>query len=284
MSKGFREITPEGRDYIKSEEGTILFTYDDYIFPTRPVERGEKVFGTLTIGTGHTGPDVAIGMTITEKQADALLDDDLDIVEQFIDQNVKVSLNDNQFAVVCSFGFNIGTTALKKSGFLRKLNKGDYDGAGRELAKWNKTTVKKGGKKVKITSDGLTARRAREYALWNTPAGTSMTVSEGQIAEPRATEVGETKGIFDWLGGLFNIFHREKKVDPITNREVSSVQPIERPFRSGINISVFVTLAATLLAFWGIDVPDDVRAALVTVIPVLGTIFTWVISTFFRKQ
>lgn len=282
MTEEFREITDDGLNHIKSEEGTILFSYDDNVFPTVPAEDGVPIRGTLTIGTGHTGPDVFIGQRITEKKADELLDKDLDIVEQFIQNNVKVPINDNQHAVLCSFAFNAGIGGLDGSTLLRKLNAGDYEGAGKELLKWNKTTVRVGGKKKKVVSKGLTARRARELALWNAPAGTTITLNEQDVAEPRSTEIADppvSRGL-GWLANIFNMFKR--KVDPITGQKVK-VQPIN-PIKSKTNWSVLITILSTLLAWKGIDVPQDVQQNLVVIIPMIGAVVTWIINTFFRSQ
>lgn len=285
MEKDFREIDENGRESIQREEGTILFAYDDAKYPTVPVKIGETIAGTLTIGTGHTGPDVAVGMKITEDEADKLLDRDLDIVERAIAKLVKVPLNNNQHAVLCSFGFNAGVGALEDSTLLRKLNRGDYEGAGNELLKWTKTTKKVNGKKVKVESSGLKARRTRELALWNTPDGTTLTISQPEgVAEPKATEIADAPvgGILGGLGGLFDIF-KPKKIDPITNQPVRN-QPISSPFKSGLNWSVIIGFVAMLLALKGIELPKELQENIVVIISASGAVLTWVISTFFRKQ
>ena len=71
---------------------------------------------------------------------------------------VKVTISDNQFAALVSFAFNVGSTALKNSSLLKKLNAKDYAGAANEFAKWNK-----GGGKVLA---GLTRRREAERQLF----------------------------------------------------------------------------------------------------------------------
>lgn len=283
MDKDFREIVPAGRDALRGVEGNVLYAYDDAVYPTRPVRKGEKIKGTLTIGTGHTGSDVAVGMEITEAQSDALLDADLDIVERFIAENVTVELNDNQHAATVMFGFNIGIGALKKSSFLRKLNAGDYDGAAKELLKWVSTTIN--GKKVK--SKGLVSRRAQEMALFNTPEGATVVAitPKSNEAEPIATEVAEAPS--NWLtgalGGLFDLF-KPKTLDPITNQPVKN-QPISSPFKSGLNWSIIVGFIAMVIGLkTGVPVPEDVKTNVIIGIGALFAVIQWITSTFFRKQ
>lgn len=162
-----RQINAESERVLKQWEGFIPFPYDDAdskpgLKKTR-IKPGMKVRGTLTIGYGHTGPDVVAGMPdITEAQGMALLRADLDPCESAAERLVKVPLTDNQFGALVLFAFNAGIGAFTGSTLLKKLNKGDYGAVPSELAKWNKTTID--GKKVK--SAGLVNRRAAEAGLW----------------------------------------------------------------------------------------------------------------------
>ena len=51
--------------------------------------------GVLTIGWGHTGPDVYAGMTITQAQAETYLTNDLQKFVNCVGSYLKVSLNPN---------------------------------------------------------------------------------------------------------------------------------------------------------------------------------------------
>jgi lysozyme len=102
-----------------------------------------------------------MGMTITKAQSDALLVADLARFEKAVAASVKVPLTQNQFDALVSLAFNIGSNAFAKSTLVRVLNGGHYDQVGAQLARWNKV----GGKPNK----GLTARRARETALFAKP-------------------------------------------------------------------------------------------------------------------
>lgn len=140
-----RQINRRGLDALKRYEGLRLKAYRDIV-------------GVVTIGYGSTGPHVRMGMTITREEAEALLRKDLARFEAAVTNLVKVKLNDNQFAALVSFSFNVGIGALQKSTLLKKLNKGDYASVPSELMKWTKA----GGKNVQ----GLVNRRAQEGALW----------------------------------------------------------------------------------------------------------------------
>jgi len=144
-----RKISSTGLDCIKRWEGLRLQAYQDQA-------------GVWTIGYGHTAaagkPIPFTDMTITEKEAEALLLRDLKQYERTVSENVRVDLTDNQFAALVSFCFNIGVDSFRKSTCLKRLNAGDYNGVPTELMKW----VHSGGKRIQ----GLVNRRAAESGLW----------------------------------------------------------------------------------------------------------------------
>ncbi len=78
---------------------------------------------------------------------------------------MRAALSANQRDALASFVFNLGASRLMTSTLLRLLNQGDYASVPRELARWNKETLKDGTIRV---NDGLTNRRAAEMNLWNT--------------------------------------------------------------------------------------------------------------------
>lgn len=143
------KISDRGIEFIKNEEGCRL---DAYHCPA----------GILTIGIGHTTaagfPEVKEGMKVTEREAMEILKSDLRKFEAVVNKLVKVSINQTQFDALVSFVFNVGEGNFSKSTLLKKLNKGDYNGAASEFHRWNKA----GGK----VNKGLTNRRAREAALF----------------------------------------------------------------------------------------------------------------------
>ena len=147
-----RQINAAGLAIIKGDEGCKLRAYHD-------------ARGILTIGWGHTGPDVVEGLVITQARADELLLQDLAVFEAGVPEVVHVPLNDNQFSAVVSFAYNLGLTTIKASTLGKKLNLGDYEGAAAEFPRW----VNAGGK----TLAGLVARRAAERNLFLTPIDNS---------------------------------------------------------------------------------------------------------------
>lgn len=138
------QISPAGLAFIRDAEGCRLESYRDSV-------------GVLTIGVGHT-KGVTEGQRITQEQADALLDDDLQEVYPCIAEAVTVPLTQGQFDALCSFTFNLGCGSLKGSRLLFLLNQGDYDGAAQQFGRW----VNAGG--VKLA--GLVKRRAGEAEMF----------------------------------------------------------------------------------------------------------------------
>lgn len=124
--------------------------------------------GVPTIGYGHTGDvtheDVQKRRTVTEHQADVMLDLDLERAEDAVRGAVKVALNENQFAALVSFVFNLGAANLLKSTLLKRLNSGRYTQAAEEFLKWDKAKDPKTGQLRSLP--GLVKRRAEERALF----------------------------------------------------------------------------------------------------------------------
>ena len=139
-----RQTNASGVHLIKSFEGLRLKAYQDAV-------------GVWTIGYGTTR-GVKPGQEISEAQAEALLKADLNRFEQAVNQAVRVSINDNQFAAIVSFTYNVGAGAMRSSTLLRKLNRRDTYGAANEFPRWNRA----GGRVLA----GLTRRRNAERALF----------------------------------------------------------------------------------------------------------------------
>ncbi len=139
-------LNKKGLDLIKSYEGLQL---NAYICPA----------GKLTIGYGHTST-VKRGQSITINEAEHLLRLDCAIFVSAINNLVRVRLTENQFAALVSFVYNVGVQNFKDSTLLKKLNRGDYDGAALEFARWKMA----GGR----TLPGLVRRREAEKLLFLT--------------------------------------------------------------------------------------------------------------------
>jgi len=140
-----------GIDLIKSYEKLSFETYKDCV-------------GVLTIGYGHTGPDVFIGQRVNQQQAEIILRKDLGKFELAVNELINIELNQHQFDALVSFAFNIGEGAFAGSTLRKRLNAGDDPDtvAKEELIKWNK-----GDHGV---LEGLTRRRMKEIELFCSPA------------------------------------------------------------------------------------------------------------------
>lgn len=117
--------------------------------------------GVLTIGYGHTGPDVTEGMRITSMQAKQLLDQDVDKIARQIKGILPygINLKQYQFDAVVSFAFNAGVGALRGSALFRKLCANPSDPSiADEFLRWNKA----GGQVM----PGLVKRRLWESQLY----------------------------------------------------------------------------------------------------------------------
>nr|WP_313129711.1 lysozyme [Pseudescherichia vulneris] len=123
----------------------------------RKYEAYKDVAGVWTVCDGHTGRDIVRGKTYTDRECDNLLWKDLQPAKKTVDSLIKAPLNEYQRAALYSFVFNVGSDAFSKSTLLRKLNKGDHEGACEEMRRW----VYAGGMKWK----GLQNRREMERSM-----------------------------------------------------------------------------------------------------------------------
>lgn len=171
-----RRINAAGLALVQNFEGCRLLTYDD-LDPDRVLQQGDRPRGTLTIGHGHTGPDVHIGQRISAEEARRLLEGDLDEAQQGVERLTRgLSLSDNAFAALVSLAFNIGLASFRRSSLLKRLLAGDRHGAAAEFARWNKA----GGRVL----PGLVRRRAAEAALFLEPDRPAATADARPTATP----------------------------------------------------------------------------------------------------
>ena len=139
-------ISDKGIDFIKNWEGCELKAY---------LDGG----GVWTIGIGHT-KTAKEGMVITMEQAISLFKEDCSPIEKTLNDKkvIIVSLSQQNYDALCSFSFNLGLGALKKSTLLRCLNAGNYDDAAKEFLKW----CNDNGKRI----EGLYKRRVAESTVF----------------------------------------------------------------------------------------------------------------------
>jgi len=142
------KINQAGLDLIKSFEQCRLTAYAD------PGTGGEP----YTIGWGHTGHGIYLGMQISQEQADLWLASDVAKFEECVDQVIMTPVTDNQFSACVSLAYNIGVRNFSGSTLVKKHKAGDFNGAAGEFVRWNKAAGK-----VML---GLRRRRAAEQALF----------------------------------------------------------------------------------------------------------------------
>jgi lysozyme len=139
-------ISDKGIKFLKYVEGVEHKAY---------IDSG----GVATIGVGHTGPEVKLGLVWSDQQIEDSLKKDLKWAEDAVNGDVACPLNQNQYDALVSFVFNVGVHAFEQSTLLKLLNIGDTDGAMHQFMRWNMDN----GHVVA----GLTKRRGAEVALFN---------------------------------------------------------------------------------------------------------------------
>lgn len=142
---GATTLSPAGAAAIRAYESCRLTAYLD-------------TGGVPTIGWGHIGPEVHLGLTWTQAQADAAFLRDTGWAQAAVRCDVAVPLTQGQFDALVSLVFNIGAGAFARSTLLRLLNQGNYRAAADEFPKWNRDN----GQVV----EGLSNRRAKERAMF----------------------------------------------------------------------------------------------------------------------
>lgn len=149
---------------IAQSEGCRLRAYRDIV-------------GVWTIGWGQTR-GVKAGMVWTQSMADLDLCQELDGLVREIEACLTVKANPNELSAMVSLAYNIGMgwvgsvkprgakNGFRQSSVLKAHNRGDKASAARAFALWNKA----GGNVI----PGLVSRRAREAALYMTPAAAEL--------------------------------------------------------------------------------------------------------------
>lgn len=144
------KISKNGIELIKKSEGCKLYAYRDCV-------------GVLTIGYGHT-KNVRAGQAITQDQADAFLEQDLEPIEKQLN-GMNINFKQNQFDALCSWIINLGSGNFNSSTLKKRIvEKASDEEIAAQIVRW----VYAGGKVQK----GLKKRRVEEanmfvgYALY----------------------------------------------------------------------------------------------------------------------
>ncbi len=130
---------------IRKSEGLRLKAYRDAV-------------GVLTVGYGHTGPDVSENKKITVDEAEALLSTDVTHACDSVLELTGGNVSQGQLDALTDFVFNLGSGKLRSSTLLKKHRAGNYTGAAAEFGRW----VYADGRIL----PGLVKRRAAETHLY----------------------------------------------------------------------------------------------------------------------
>lgn len=133
--------------------------WNDYLYRGWEIPLHDARFKGLsgapwTIGYGSTGADIGPTTAWTLDQVKARYVTQSTAFMKQVQAAVTVPISSMQLAMLTSLSYNIGITAFRNSTLLRKLNAGDYVGAGDEFPRWNKAQGK--------VMPGLVTRRAAE--------------------------------------------------------------------------------------------------------------------------
>lgn len=122
--------------------------------------------GRWTCGWGET--DGVTATTVwTKAYADQRFCDSLTERTNQVREACTRQPTDHELAAMVSLQYNIGHAAFLRSTVLRQHNAGNRQAAARAFALWNKARNPRTGQLEVL--DGLTARRAREAAMYLTP-------------------------------------------------------------------------------------------------------------------
>ncbi|HUH09538.1 MAG TPA: lysozyme [Brevundimonas sp.] len=139
------KVSREGLLLIKSFEG----------FRPRTVRRRD---GVPVIGYGHV-KSARPGATISEAEAELLLQYDLLPIVEAINNRVSIPLNQHQFDALASFIFSVGVQRFEGSDVLEQLNAGAPARAAEALSGWPD--------RVQPPVDAPYRRRSAERALFD---------------------------------------------------------------------------------------------------------------------
>lgn len=148
------DISNQGLAELASYEALMLFPY---------LDSG----GVKTVGIGSTSSDIfdlanwAWDKQITIKDAVDIYRRSLIKYVAAVNNALKVPVSQHQFDAIVSFTYNVGTTGMSKSTFIKLINKGANNSQIiAALKMWNKDN----GKVIK----GLINRRQKEADLFTT--------------------------------------------------------------------------------------------------------------------
>jgi len=117
-----------------------------------------------TIGWGTTGPDVRMGLTWTQAQADSRFASDLGKFAAGVTTAIGgAATTQSQFDAMLSLAYNIGIANFSRSSVLTNHKAVHYATAALSFGLWNKQRDRSGNL---VVLNGLTRRRAAEAEIY----------------------------------------------------------------------------------------------------------------------
>lgn len=157
-------------DFLKYEEGSIKHKGE-------PVLKAYKLGdGMITVGWGHAekigASKLRKGDTITVAQAEALLKEDIEEAELYLnnilddwkEQGIEVTIDQGMYDAMTSMIFNMGIGNFKKSDFIQLVKQGKNDEAAEKILTTN------------VTYPGHVPRREKESEMFS--GGTQLAMNE----------------------------------------------------------------------------------------------------------
>lgn len=89
-----------------------------------------------TIGWGHTGPEVYVGLIWTQFKADSQLLIDMSVAENTVKRCVTFPLSFPEFIALCDLCFNIGSGNFESSTLVKLINQGEELQAADQILLW----------------------------------------------------------------------------------------------------------------------------------------------------
>lgn len=162
-----------------SREGVVLIKSFEGFRPR--ATRNED--GRWVIGYGHTA-SAREGLTVSESDAELLLQYDLLPVVKVLNQRVSAPLNQHQFDALASFAISVGVDRFLVSDVLQQMNDGHAGEAADALIGWPEATP----------PDARLRRRAAERALFVADPARPMHLAE-LLAAPLPPPTPEASGV-----------------------------------------------------------------------------------------
>jgi lysozyme len=144
------------KEEFEATGGPRLRAYED------PLRRG-----ILTIGYGHTGRDVAPGLTWTRQQCEDALAGDIHWAANVVNLIVTSDIDQPEFDALVDFVFHVGAKNFAESNLLKDLNAGKLEEAAMQFEAWDRGLGKVVG--------GMLRRRRAEATKSGSARGTIIT-------------------------------------------------------------------------------------------------------------